>query len=98
MSRILLIGATGTVGRQVASRLAVAGAKARALVRHPDAARLPAQIEIVRGDLTVPETLDRGLDGATRRLCGLHRLTNYKSADPSAQGVLLLSKRQRIVY
>jgi uncharacterized protein YbjT (DUF2867 family) len=63
MDGILVIGATGTVGRQVASRLAATGAKARALVRHPDTARLPAQIDVVRGDLTVPETLDRSLDG-----------------------------------
>ncbi len=60
---ILLIGATGTVGRQVASQLAADGEPVRALVRQPDAARLPHQIEVLRGDLTVPETLDRGLEG-----------------------------------
>src|SRR5215472_15466193 len=63
MSGILIIGATGTVGRQVASQLASAGVKARALVRQPDAARLPAEIEVVRGDLTFPEALDRSLNG-----------------------------------
>jgi uncharacterized protein YbjT (DUF2867 family) len=63
MSRILIIGATGTVGRQVASQLASAGGKARALVRQPDAARLPAEIGVACGDLTVPETLDRSLKG-----------------------------------
>jgi uncharacterized protein YbjT (DUF2867 family) len=63
ISRILLIGATGAVGQQVASELAIAGEQPRALVRDPDAARLPPQIEVVRGDLTLPETLDRSLDG-----------------------------------
>jgi len=63
MSRILIVGATGTVGRQIASQLAITGAKARALVRRPDAAPLPAEIEKVCGDLTVPETLDRCLNG-----------------------------------
>jgi uncharacterized protein YbjT (DUF2867 family) len=62
-SRILIIGATGTVGRQVASQLASTDVKARALVRQLDAARLPAEIEVVRGDLTFPETLDRSLNG-----------------------------------
>ena len=62
-SRILIIGETGTVGRQVASQLASTGVKARALVRQPDAARLPAEIEVVRGDLTFPEALDRSLNG-----------------------------------
>jgi uncharacterized protein YbjT (DUF2867 family) len=62
MSRILIIGATGTVGRQLASQLAKTGAKVRALVREPDTARLPAEIEVMSGDLTVPETLDRSLN------------------------------------
>lgn len=31
------------------------------MTRNPDAAGLPAQVEVVRGDLTVPETLDRCL-------------------------------------
>jgi uncharacterized protein YbjT (DUF2867 family) len=63
MSRILIIGATGTVGRQVVSQLTASGAEVRALVRNPDAARLPPQVEAMRGDLTVPETLDGCLDG-----------------------------------
>ncbi len=63
MSRILVIGATGNVGRHVASQLIATGAKVRALVRNPGAARLPAQIEVVCGDLTFPESLDVSLDG-----------------------------------
>src|SRR5207248_10649453 len=39
------------------------GARVRALVRNPDAAGLPPQVEVVRGDLTLPETLDRCLHG-----------------------------------
>jgi uncharacterized protein YbjT (DUF2867 family) len=63
MNRILVIGATGTVGRQVVSQLSAAGAKVRALARNPGAARLPSKVEVVRGDLTLPETLDGCLDG-----------------------------------
>jgi uncharacterized protein YbjT (DUF2867 family) len=63
MNRILVIGGTGTVGRQVLSRLTATGAQVRALVRNPGAARLPPQVEAVRGDLTLPETLDGCLDG-----------------------------------
>jgi uncharacterized protein YbjT (DUF2867 family) len=63
MNRILIIGGTGTVGRQVLSRLATTGNQVRALARNPGAARLPPQIEVVRGDLTLPETLDGCLDG-----------------------------------
>jgi uncharacterized protein YbjT (DUF2867 family) len=63
MNHILVIGGTGTVGGQVLSRLAATGAQVRALVRNPSATRLPLQVEVVRGDLTLPETLDPCLDG-----------------------------------
>ena len=63
MNPILVIGATGTVGSQVAFQLAAKGAKVRALLRNPGAARLPPTVEVVRGDLTVPKTLDSCLDG-----------------------------------
>ena len=63
MNRILVIGGTGTIGRQVVSRLVAKGAPVRALVRNPSAASLPPQVEVVRGDLTLPETLDPCLDG-----------------------------------
>jgi uncharacterized protein YbjT (DUF2867 family) len=63
MNRILVIGGTGTVGRQVVSRLTAMGAQVRALLRNPAAAQLPPQVEVVRGDLTLPETLDSCLEG-----------------------------------
>src|SRR5262245_33902216 len=63
MRRILVIGATGNVGRQVVSQLAAAGAQVRAMVRNPATAGLPPQVEVMRGDLTLPETVDRCLDG-----------------------------------
>jgi uncharacterized protein YbjT (DUF2867 family) len=63
MNRILVIGGTGNVGRQVVSQLQATRAPFRVMTRNPDAAGLPAQIEVVRGDLTVPETLDRCLQG-----------------------------------
>ena len=61
MNRILVVGGTGNVGRHVVSQLAATGARFRAMTRNPDAAGLPSQVELVRGDLTVPETLDRCL-------------------------------------
>jgi uncharacterized protein YbjT (DUF2867 family) len=63
MNPTLVIGATGTVGRQVVSRLVATGTQVRAMARNPAAARLPQKIEVVRGDLTLPETLDGCLDG-----------------------------------
>jgi uncharacterized protein YbjT (DUF2867 family) len=64
MSCVLVIGGTGTVGREVLSQLPAAGAQVRALVRNPKAAQLSPQVEVVQGDLTIPESLDRCLEGA----------------------------------
>src|SRR6476661_3999191 len=61
MNRLLVIGGTGHVGRHVVSQLPATGAQFRALTRNPDTAGLPPQVEVVRGDLTVPDTLDRCL-------------------------------------
>jgi len=57
-------GATGRVGRAVVSELLGAGVPVRALSRRPAEAGLPAAVEVVAGDLTVPESLDAGLHGA----------------------------------
>src|SRR5262245_26773420 len=61
MNRILVIGGTGNIGRQVVNRLAAMGAQFRVMARNPDGSGLPPQVEVVRGDLTVPQTLDRCL-------------------------------------
>ena len=63
MNRILVIGGTGTVGRQVLSRLEAVDAQVRAMARNPGAARFPPQVEVVRGDLTLPDALDSCLEG-----------------------------------
>ena len=62
MQRILIIGGTGNVGGTVVSQLIAGNVRVRALVRNPDSAKLPAQVETVRGDLTIPATLDQALD------------------------------------
>ncbi|HTB07517.1 MAG TPA: NAD(P)H-binding protein [Bacteroidia bacterium] len=63
MKSILVIGATGNIGRQVISQLIDTDAHISALTRNPDKAQLPAKVEVVQGDLTTPETLDKCLAG-----------------------------------
>ena len=62
MQRILVTGATGNVGRQVVAQLR-GTCRIRALSRSPQSANLPRDVEVVRGDLSAPETLDACLDG-----------------------------------
>jgi len=62
---VLVTGATGRVGRAVIDQLMDAGVPVRALTRRAEAAAaLPANVDVVTGDLTVPESLDAGLRGA----------------------------------
>lgn len=63
MENILITGATGNIGRQVVSQLLATDVRVRAMARSPESAGLPRQVEVVRGDLTVPTTIDRCLDG-----------------------------------
>jgi len=63
MDRILIIGATGTVGRQIVAQLPAFGLRVRALARNPQTTEFPSHVEVVPGDLTVPETLEESLDG-----------------------------------
>jgi uncharacterized protein YbjT (DUF2867 family) len=61
MTRVLVTGATGNIGRPLVSKLLANGCHVRALSRNPESARLPAGVEVVRGDLSSPATLDRSL-------------------------------------
>ncbi|MEU8383307.1 NAD(P)H-binding protein [Streptosporangium sp. NPDC048865] len=61
---ILVLGATGTTGRQVVAQALEAGAEVRATARDPEAAGLPEGVEVARGDLTDPGSLRAPLDGA----------------------------------
>jgi uncharacterized protein YbjT (DUF2867 family) len=63
MPKFLVIGATSTVGAEVVLQLPSNGAQVRAMLRNPDTVLLPRHVEVVRGDLTAPETLDVALAG-----------------------------------
>jgi uncharacterized protein YbjT (DUF2867 family) len=61
--KILVIGATGSVGRLVVAEALGSGHTVRALVRDSSrAARLPA-VEVVIGDVTKPESITPALEG-----------------------------------
>ncbi len=66
MNKILVVGATGSIGQHVVTEALKQGYQVRALVRNPHKARFDDRVEIFIGDLTKPETLKGitdGLDG-----------------------------------
>jgi uncharacterized protein YbjT (DUF2867 family) len=61
---VLVVGATGSIGRLVVAEALSQGHQVRALVRDRSRARqLPASTEVVVGDLTRPETLAAAVAG-----------------------------------
>jgi uncharacterized protein YbjT (DUF2867 family) len=93
---ILVTGATGKVGRHVVSGLLGRNAEVRALTRNPDAAGLPHGVEVVRGDLSAPETLDGCFDGVD----AVFLLVRFSNAAGVAQGFLDAAAKhaRRIVF
>lgn len=61
--RILVTGASGTVGSEVVPRLLERGAAVRALSRDPANRVFPEGVEAVAGDLDRPESLEGAFDG-----------------------------------
>lgn len=97
---VLVTGATGRVGGQVAAQLAKNGnVQLRALTRSSTAAAsagLPQGVEVVRGDLTSPESLSAALDGVDAVFLVFPSVT----ADASARNLVatLTKQARRLIY
>lgn len=63
MTRTLVVGATGNIGREVVLHLAANDLPVRALTRKSDEVRMPPAVEVVQGDLTSPGSMDGCLAG-----------------------------------
>ena len=64
---ILVLGATGNTGSEVARQLVAAGHRPRLLVRSPDkAAAFATRAEIAVGDLSAPASLAAAMDGVEK--------------------------------
>lgn len=60
---VLVVGATGSIGRLVVAQAIRQGHTVRALVRNAGKARrLPPEVQVVTGDVTRPETLSAAVD------------------------------------
>lgn len=63
---ILVTGARGNVGRAVLGRLLALGVPVRAMSRNPEAAGLPAGVDVADADLTEPDSLRPALRGVRK--------------------------------
>jgi uncharacterized protein YbjT (DUF2867 family) len=79
---ILVTGATGNVGRHVVNQLVKSGQHVRALSRNPAAANLLDGVEVVYGDLTMPETLVPAL----KEVSGIYLMTSSAGGTPLQTG------------
>jgi uncharacterized protein YbjT (DUF2867 family) len=79
---ILVFGATGTTGGEVARQLIQAGQKPRLLVRNPSKAHtFEGKAEIVQGDLDRPESLATAMKGVDKVY-----LVSAPTTDPEIEG------------
>lgn len=95
---ILVTGATGCIGRQVVQQLIQRGAAVRALVRDPSKADLPAEVEVVQGDLLDTDALRAAFQGVRTLF-----LLNAVAGDEFTQALIALniareSGVDRVVY
>ena len=89
MTTILVLGATGLLGRPAAARLNADGFDVRALARNPDRARtlLGPDIDIVPGDVTDPDSLAAAVDGCH----AVHISVSGPAELPAAQNTAALA-------
>jgi uncharacterized protein YbjT (DUF2867 family) len=95
VNTIFVTGATGKVGRVLVDGLLERGGAVRALVRDPATAGLPAETELVRGDIRGPDLPAQDLDG----IDGVFLVWPFLTADGAEEIVEALACRaQRVVY
>ena len=92
---VLVVGATGRIGRHVVDQLLRAGARVRAFTRRPDAAEFPADVEVIGGDLTDPASLDAAMRGTAAVFL---IWTAPITAAPAAINVIASHAPERVVY
>jgi uncharacterized protein YbjT (DUF2867 family) len=106
--RCLVTGATGYIGGRLIPRLLDAGLQVRAMARNPDklaGAPWRDDVEVVRGDLTEPESLIQAFDGADVVYYLVHSMGTSKDfvaeEKQSAANVVEAARRagvRRLVY
>ncbi len=89
MKKILVIGASGFVGRRVAQALLADGYEVRCLARNPVKVQdlAEAGCEIVQGDISDPASMQRALDSVDAAYISIHTLSPQQ-ASTARQGFM----------
>ncbi len=104
---ILVTGATGYIGGRLLPLLSAAGWRVRCLVRHPEnlASRVPAGVEVQRGDMLEPGSLPAALAGIDAAFYLVHSMGatgNFEEKDQQAAQTFGAAARaagvKRIIY
>ena len=92
--KILVTGATGTVGSEVVKELQKRGAALRVLVRN-QSKPLPSDVEVFIGDLSDPVTVEKAIEGVDKLY-----LLNPVVPDELTQGLIAydLAKRHKLKH
>ena len=87
MENVLVTGATGFIGTELVHQLSARGIVPRVLVRRPHRAALLAAVDVepIQGDLLVPSSLERAVDGVDTvfHLGGRASFESYRRLAPT---------------
>jgi len=68
---LLVVGATGALGRSAVDSALAAGHDVNALVRNPPLASLPAGVQVIRGDVLDAASIEPAVQGCAAVICAL---------------------------
>lgn len=83
-TRVVVTGATGTVGTEVVKQLKEAGHTPVALARDPERAEKLGDVEVVIGDLEQPDTLAAAFEGADKAFVLAPPVPNIETLEANA--------------
>jgi len=69
--RLLVVGATGALGRAVVDSALTDGHDVNALVRKPSSANLPPRVEVIRGDVLDAASIEPAVQRCAAVICAL---------------------------
>jgi uncharacterized protein YbjT (DUF2867 family) len=97
--KVLVTGATGTVGREVARALLQRGAQVRALTRkQPDSGTFPGAVEIALGDLGDPVSVAEALRGIDKLFLLIGNVADEFTQAVTAYGLAKKAGVKHVTY